>query len=65
MVIEGAFATQATYRISDRLKVEMPLTEALYRVLFAEQDPRATMEEMMNRVRKHEYEDLEFIAPNN
>ncbi|HHW98817.1 MAG TPA: NAD(P)H-dependent glycerol-3-phosphate dehydrogenase [Firmicutes bacterium] len=65
MVIEGAFATQAAYRISDRLKVEMPLTEALYRVLFAEQDPRATMEEMMNRVRKHEYEDLEFIAPNN
>lgn len=61
MVIEGAFATQATYKISNRLEVEMPLTEALYRVLFLEQDPRATLVEMMNRVRKHEYEDLDFI----
>lgn len=60
MVIEGAFATQATYKISNRLGVEMPLTEALYRVLFLEQDPRTTLVEMMNRVRKHEYEDLGF-----
>lgn len=60
MVIEGAFATQATYKISNKLSVEMPLTEALYRVLFQEHEPRATLGEMMNRVRKHEYEDLTF-----
>ncbi|NLW16623.1 MAG: NAD(P)H-dependent glycerol-3-phosphate dehydrogenase [Firmicutes bacterium] len=61
MVIEGAFATQATYKLAQRHKVEMPLTEALYRVLFADQEPRVTLVEMMNRVRKHEYEDLEFV----
>ncbi len=62
MVIEGAFATEATYKISKKMGVEMPLTEALYRVLFAGRDPRATLVEMMNRVRKHEYEDLDFIT---
>ncbi|HBK85683.1 MAG TPA: NAD(P)H-dependent glycerol-3-phosphate dehydrogenase [Firmicutes bacterium] len=60
MVIEGVFATQAAYKISRKLEVEMPLTEALQRVLFHDDDPRITLVEMMNRVRKHEYEDLEF-----
>lgn len=60
MVIEGAFATKATQKISEKLHVEMPLTTALYRVLFLEEDPSLTLGEMMNRVRKHEYEDLRF-----
>ncbi|NLY53665.1 MAG: NAD(P)H-dependent glycerol-3-phosphate dehydrogenase [Firmicutes bacterium] len=60
MVIEGAFATQAAYKMKSKLGVDMPITDALYRVLFADEDPRTAMNEMMNRVRKHEYEDLAF-----
>lgn len=60
MVIEGAFATEATHKISEKLNVEMPLTNALYRVLFLEEDPRLILGEMMSRGRKHEYEDLRF-----
>lgn len=60
MVIEGVLATQATYQMASRYQVEMPVTESLYRVLFHNSRPDAVLEEMMNRVRKHEYEDLAF-----
>lgn len=60
MVIEGVFATQAAYRLAAKIGVEMPLTDALYRVLFAGADLRATLQEMMGRMKKHEYEDLAF-----
>lgn len=60
MVIEGAFATEAAFKIAAKHKIEMPLTEALYRVLYDDDDPRITLIEMMSRVRKHEYEDLDY-----
>lgn len=60
MVIEGVFATQAAYKLSRKLEVEMPLTESLYGVLFAQASPVETLKEMMNRLKKHEYEHLAF-----
>lgn len=60
MVIEGAFATQAAYRLSQRLQVDMPLTESLHRVLFEGADLGTTLQEMMGRLKKHEYEDVAF-----
>ncbi len=60
MVIEGAFATQAAYRLSKRLSVEMPLTEALHGVLFDHNCPVDTLKDMMGRLKKHEYEHLAF-----
>lgn len=60
MVIEGAFATQAAYCLAGQLGVDMPLTESLYRVLFAGADLGTTLQEMMGRLKKHEYEDVAF-----
>ncbi len=60
MVIEGAFATQAAYRLARRMDVDMPLTEALHRVIFEGADLGGTLQEMMGRLKKHEYEDVAF-----
>jgi glycerol-3-phosphate dehydrogenase (NAD(P)+) len=60
MVIEGVFATQAAYRLAERYQVDMPLTGALHRVLFSGADTTATLQEMMSRRKKHEYEELPF-----
>jgi glycerol-3-phosphate dehydrogenase (NAD(P)+) len=60
MVIEGAFATDAAYRLSQKYDVEMPLAQSLYRVLFHGAEPIRTLNEAMNRLRKHEYEDVAF-----
>ena len=60
MVIEGVFATQAAYRLGRRLNLEMPLTESLNRVMFEHADTITTLQEMMGRMKKHEYEDLAF-----
>ncbi len=60
MVIEGAFATKAAYKLSQQLGVDMPLAQSLYQVLFEGAEPLDTLHEAMNRVRKHEYEDVAF-----
>lgn len=60
MVIEGVFATQATHKLASQIGVDMPVTAALHGVLFEEADLQTQMEQMMNRLKKHEYEDLPF-----
>ena len=61
MVIEGVNATKAAYGLSQRLNVRMPITEALYGVLFKERDPSRAVYSLMSRLRKSENEeDLAF-----
>ena len=40
-----------------RRRVEMPITEAAYQVLYGGRDTRAVIKELMTRARKHELED--------
>jgi glycerol-3-phosphate dehydrogenase (NAD(P)+) len=58
MVVEGVRTTKAAHQMSTEYDVQMPITDALYGILFEQQDPKKAVDELMARVKKHELEDL-------
>ncbi|MCM3709786.1 NAD(P)H-dependent glycerol-3-phosphate dehydrogenase [Sporosarcina luteola] len=60
MVIEGVRTTKAAYQLSKRYDVSMPLTEALYSVLFDNIPPKEAVDQLMSRMKKQEIEDIYF-----
>lgn len=58
MVIEGVRTTKAAYQLAKKYDVTMPLTEALYSVLFEEESPKDAVDLLMNRMKKQEFDDL-------
>jgi len=58
MVVEGIPTTKAAFQLARQAEVEMPITEALYQVLFEGGNPREAFEDLMRRERTHEMRDL-------
>lgn len=58
MVVEGVRTTRAAKLLSSREKVQMPITEQMYKVLFEGKDPRQAVMDLMGRNKKDEMEDL-------
>ncbi|MBQ3941166.1 MAG: NAD(P)-dependent glycerol-3-phosphate dehydrogenase [Oscillospiraceae bacterium] len=56
--VEGYYCCHAAYGLAKRYDVEMPLTEALYQVLYNGADVRDAVHVLMDRPKKHEYEKL-------
>ncbi len=54
MVVEGVEAVKIVHQLSKKLDVEMPLTEALYSVLFEGVEPKEKLFSLMNRDMKSE-----------
>lgn len=54
MVVEGIWACKAFYELKSKLKVQMPITDALYKVLFENKDARQAVYELMTREKKDE-----------
>lgn len=54
MVAEGVRTTQSIHDLAQRHAVEMPITEAVYGILFEDEDPRRWVEELMTRSAKRE-----------
>lgn len=54
MVAEGVKTTLSVYKISKRFKVEMPITEEVYLVLFKNKDPMKGVYDLMSRGPKSE-----------
>ncbi|MEM4326446.1 MAG: NAD(P)H-dependent glycerol-3-phosphate dehydrogenase [Candidatus Pacearchaeota archaeon] len=55
-VAEGVVTTKSTYELSKKLNVEMPITEAVYKILYEEVAPKDVVKELMQRKLKKEYE---------
>lgn len=49
MVAEGVRTTRSAHELAEREGVEMPITAAMYRILYEEQDPREAVVELMTR----------------
>ena len=49
MVIEGVYTTKAAYELSKKRQVQMPITDALYRVLYEGEDIKTAISQLMNR----------------
>lgn len=58
-VVEGVPTTKAAYRLGEKLDVELPIVEVMYRVLFEDFPPQKAVEVLMSRDRRHELERLE------
>lgn len=54
MVAEGVYATTIVHEIASEKGVEMPITDAVYRLLYEGADPLALVEEIMTRAPKQE-----------
>lgn len=61
MVVEGVRTTKAAHQLAEKMNVKMPITDALYHVLFNEIDPKEALDSLMARVKTHEMEDLASI----
>ena len=58
MIIEGVRTAKAAHQLAAKYEVSMPLTEALYTVLFEDVPPKQAVDQLMNRMKKQEVEDL-------
>lgn len=65
MVVEGVRTTKAAYQLSEKYQVKMPITTALYDVLFNDKDIKTEVDDLMTRSKKHEMEDLMDSMINN
>jgi glycerol-3-phosphate dehydrogenase (NAD(P)+) len=54
MVAEGVPTAQSARRLSEKLDLEMPINEQVYRVLYERKDPRQALQELMARKLKEE-----------
>ena len=58
MVVEGVPTTKAAFTLSQRFKVELPIVEKTYHILFGEARPRQAVEELMGRDRRDGIESI-------
>ncbi|HPP30684.1 MAG TPA: NAD(P)H-dependent glycerol-3-phosphate dehydrogenase [bacterium] len=54
MVIEGLFATEAFYRLSRKMDIELPITESIYRIIYENAKPEMEIKKLMTRKPKEE-----------
>lgn len=54
MVVEGVRTTKAAYQLSERYEVPMPITMALFEILFNDKEPKVAVDELMIRMKKRE-----------
>lgn len=59
-VVEGYYAAKAAHMLAKRQGVEMPITEAAYRVLYENRDPREEINQLMLRQKTCEVEGAEW-----
>ncbi|MBR6596322.1 MAG: NAD(P)-dependent glycerol-3-phosphate dehydrogenase [Oscillospiraceae bacterium] len=60
-VVEGYYAAQGAWELSRKQGIDMPITEAAYKVLYEGADPRIACEELLMRSRKAESEDAGWL----
>ena len=61
-VAEGVVTAKSIHMLANKMEVEMPICEQVYRVLYEEKDPRVVVSEFLDRDLKHEIEyDPEWV----
>lgn len=56
MVVEGVETTQSAYELARKYQVDMPITEAVYGILFKSKDPRVALTALMRKEPRLEVE---------
>jgi len=55
MVVEGLSTSKSAYNLSRKFKVEMPITEKVYEIIYEGKDPVSAVRELMTRGPKEEF----------
>ncbi|QGT99832.1 Glycerol-3-phosphate dehydrogenase [NAD(P)+] [Candidatus Syntrophocurvum alkaliphilum] len=58
MVVEGIHTTRVVYKIAQDLNIEMPITTACYNIIYNNKNPKEEVENLMQRRKKHEIEEI-------
>lgn len=58
MVVEGVATTAAAYKLSQQLKIAMPITITTYQILFENLSAKEGVRHLMERMRTHEMEEI-------
>jgi glycerol-3-phosphate dehydrogenase (NAD(P)+) len=58
MVVEGVRTVKAAYEFAKKQNVEMPITSGIYKILYEEMSPKTVVEQLMNRTKRDEMDDL-------
>jgi len=58
MVVEGIRTTKSAYQLSLKQKIEMPITQEIYNLLFNKADIRDSVMNLTMRSKTHEMEDI-------
>lgn len=58
MVVEGVRTTKAAHQLARKYDVKMPISDALFNVLFNGVNPKDAVDTLMARGKTHEMEDL-------
>jgi glycerol-3-phosphate dehydrogenase (NAD(P)+) len=61
MVVEGVRTTKAAWQLAKKYEVQMPITNALYGVLFNDVDPKDAVGSLMTRGKTNEIDDLKDV----
>ncbi|MDR0885560.1 MAG: NAD(P)H-dependent glycerol-3-phosphate dehydrogenase [Clostridiales Family XIII bacterium] len=61
MVVEGMFSAEAAYDLAKQLDVEMPITEAIYKVIKGDMNAKTALSQLMARPKRHEHEPLDVL----
>jgi len=61
MVAEGVTTTKAAYQLAQRYQVELPITKAIYQVIFERQSPKEAVTSLLGRDATYEEELLNDI----
>ena len=49
MVVEGVYATEATYKLAQKYGIEMPITEQIHKILYENITPQEAMISLLTR----------------
>ena len=60
-VVEGYYAAKSAYELGKRQGIDMPITEAAYKVLYEGADVVETFSALMSRRKKAESEDAGWL----
>ena len=58
MVVEGIVATEVAYKVGKKLNIDLPITNAIYSVLYENAKPDETVRALMTRNKKNEMEEV-------
>lgn len=59
MAVEGAHTTRVVHQLAIDMEIEMPITRACYQILYEGKDPREEVEDLMQRRKKREVEEID------